>query len=100
MKAMDRLGNELHPGDVVYFAPLQSLVVILDVEEPGKLTATPGTLQLGLKIPFTLDKGKIDAIFADVMRVHTPDEGKDVEKQVNDIIKGRPVRPLQLGKAG
>lgn len=95
MKVMDRLGNELRPGDTVYFAPVQSIVVVMDVEEPGKISDTPGCLTLGIKIPFKLEKGKTDALFAETMKVHTPDEGKRVEDQVNDILQGKaPVRVL------
>jgi len=99
MKIMDRLGNELRPGDTVYFGPLQSIVVVMDVEEPGKISPTPGSLALGLKIPFTLEKGKTDALFGDLMKVHTPDEGANVEKQIDDILtKNAPKRPLQMSK--
>src|SRR5258708_7457582 len=93
---MDRLGNELRPGDVVYFGPIQSIVVVMAVDEPGNIQPTPGNLQLGLKIPFTLEKGKTDAIFGDLMKVHTPDEGADVEKQVNDILEGKGIKPVRV----
>lgn len=92
MKAMDRLGNILAPGDTVYFAPLQTIAVVMDIEEPGKIQPTPGCLSLGFKIPITLDKGKTDALFGDLMKVHTPGEGARVEAQVEEIMKGKPVR--------
>lgn len=101
MKAMDRLGNQLRQGDVLYFSPLQSLVTVLEVEEPGKISDSPGCLLLGIKIPFKLENGKTDALFAEMIKVHTPDEGRDAEKQVNDILtRNAPKRPLQMGKAG
>ena|SRR2546423_11790172 len=100
MKVTDRLGNELKPGDVVYFAPLQTIAVVMDIEEPGKVSNSPGNLTLGIKSPIIFDKpGQTVAIFADMMRVHTPDEGTNVESQVNDILtRNAPKRPLQLAK--
>lgn len=99
MKAIDRLGNELRPGDMAYFAPLQTVVVVMDVEEPGKIADTPGSLSLGIKVPFKFDKGQTTALFADLMKVHHPGEGAAVEDQVNDILKNSaPKRPLQISK--
>lgn len=99
MKVMDRLGNELRVGDTVYFHPLQTVVVVMDVSEPGKISDTPGSLALGIKVPITPEKGKTDFIFADLMKVHTPDEGKNVEQQIDDILtKSAPKRPLQMRK--
>lgn len=95
MKVMDRLGNVLRPGDAVYLGALQTIVVVMNIEEPGKIQPTPGALSLGLKIPIALDKGKTDAIFADLMKVHTPDEGARAEAQVEEILKGnKPIRVL------
>jgi hypothetical protein len=96
MKVMDRLGNQLKPGDTVYFGPLEAIVVVLDVEEPGKIQETPGCLSLGIKIPFTPDKDKTDVLFRDLMKVHTPDEGKNVEDQINEILAGRGVKPVRV----
>jgi hypothetical protein len=96
MKVMDRLGNELRPGDTVYFGQLQTIMVIMDVEEPGKIQETPGVLSLGFKMPFKLEKGKTDALFADLMKVHTPGEGASAEQQVNEILEGRGKAPVRV----
>lgn len=110
MKIMDRLGNELKVGDVLYFAPLQGLVTILKIEEPGKLSSAPGRICFELQTPFTLDEGKRDAVFADVMKVHHPNEGSEAERKVAEILSGasqygdgggvpgKPVRVLDRGR--
>ena len=98
MKMMDRLGNELHAGNVYHFKPIDAPVVMLEVTEPKD--GGPGRLRLEVQIPFMSDKPGQDVAFPELMQVHHPQAVTRVEQAIEDIMNGKtkPSHTLRMPK--
>ncbi len=103
-KIMDRLGNEIKEGQVMYFEPIRGLVTVTEVKEPGTIVeGAPGFLKLEMQVPFRIEDPKArnkDIVFGELMQVHHPGEGEAAQAAIDDILKGNPKHRLHLSGQG
>lgn len=84
LKVCDRLGNEIRPGHVYHFRPIDAPVTVKDVISEGVVDEkAPGKIVIEIVIPFFREDARQERVaFAELMRIVTPGEEAQVQSHV------------------
>lgn len=75
MKIRDKVGNELHPDQTLYWAKMDLYLKVADVVLPDLKEKKPGSVTVTLTFPLPADvRDDQDAFMSEFHRIHDPME--------------------------